>query len=89
MTRWTDTGDGLPSFDLQLKDIPDGTLTGNLDGSFDMRGDIEGPVTLALTLDGLLEDDGQGGTQRVPGSTAVRGTATGPSGGVYAIDLQL
>lgn len=89
VTYWTDTGDGLPSFDLQLKDIPDGTLTGNLDGSFDMRGDIEGPVTLALTLDGLLEDDGQGGTQRVPGSTAVSGTATGPSGGVYAIDLQL
>ncbi len=89
VTYWTDAGEGLPAFNLQLKDIPDGTLSGTLVGSFDMRGDIEGPVSLNLTLDGLLEDDGQGGTQRVQGSTTVTGTATGPSNGVYEIDLQL
>jgi len=89
VTYWTDTEDGLPALDLQLKDLPDGTLAGGLAGTFDMRGDLEGLVTLDLSFDGLLEDDGQGGTRRVEGETTVSGTATGPSGGVYAVDLQL
>lgn len=89
VTYWTDADEGLPAFDLQLKDMPDGTLSGTLAGAFDMRGDLEGRVTLALTLDGTIEDDGLGGTQRVDGATTVSGRATGPGGGVYEIDVEI
>lgn len=79
----TDTPAAL---DLQLRDIPDGTLTGTLNGDFAMDGVLQGVVSLALTLDGAIEDDGAGGTQRVEGSTHVTGTATSDYGG-YEVDV--
>lgn len=89
VTYWTDGDAALPAIELQLKDIPDGTLSGAVTGAFEMQGDLEGEVTLNLAVEGLIADDGQGGAQRVVGSTAVTGTATGPAGGVYEVDLQL
>lgn len=89
VTYWTDADTGLPAVDLQLKDIPAGTLSGTVTGTFEMQGDLEGEVILSLSLEGAIEDDGQGGTRRVVGSTTVTGTATGPAGGVYDVDLQI
>ncbi|MCB9673235.1 MAG: hypothetical protein H6734_27475 [Alphaproteobacteria bacterium] len=77
------------SVDLQLKSMPDGTLSGSFDGLFGMVGDLEGEVTIAVTLDGTIEDDGSGGVQRVVGDTHVVGTATNDHGGVYDIDVTL
>ncbi|MEZ4318360.1 MAG: hypothetical protein R3F61_12690 [Myxococcota bacterium] len=78
----------LPSFDLSLRDIPDGTLTGSIAGDFLLSGDLDGVVTLALTLDGVIVPDGTG-TQREEGTTAVTGTATNSGGGTYTVDLTL
>ncbi len=78
----------LPSLDLTLRNIPDGTLTGSLMGVFTMSGDLVGDVTLDLDFEGAIEDDGGGGTQRKAGSTAVTGTATSVFG-VYDVDVTL
>ncbi len=87
VTYWTDAEHGLPACELKLRDIPDGTFTGTLDGELEMRGDLDGWVLLEVAMEGEIEDDGQGGTQRVDGSTTITGTATGPGGGVYDIDV--
>lgn len=89
VTWWTDAEVGLPHLEMQLRDVPDGTLEGSFNGTFFMEGDLEGEVTLAITFSGLIEDDGAGGTQRVVGSSAVTGTATNDSDGVYEVDLTL
>ena len=88
VTYWTDPED-QPKLDMQLKDIPDGTVDGTLMGTFEMEGDLEGQVILDLNLSGAIEDDGDGGTQRVAGGTRVIGLATGPSGGEYEVDLEI
>ncbi|NOK21282.1 hypothetical protein [Corallococcus carmarthensis] len=75
-----------PELTLQLRDIPDGTFTGTLEGPFQMTGDLEGSVTLDLALTGELEDDGTGQVRRTPGSTRVTGTATSGDG-VYTVDV--
>lgn len=75
--------------DLQLKNMPDGTLGGTFEGTFVMTGDLEGEVTLSVSLDGTIEDDGSGGVQRVEGDTHVVGTATNDHGGTYDIDVTL
>lgn len=85
----TGTSDDLPALDLQLRDIPSGTLDGTLFGPFTMDGDLQGEVVLDITLTGQLEDDGSGNPQRADGTVSISGTATGPSGGVYPIDLAL
>jgi hypothetical protein len=89
VTYWTEPHLGLPSYDLQLHDIPDGVFDGSLDGSFVMEGDIEGNVMLSVTLAGRLESNGEGGTRSEAGSTTIVGTATGPSGYRYDIDLSI
>ena len=83
------TGDEAPlDVDFSLRDIPDGTLEGSIVGTVWMVGDLEDELTLDLTLDGTVEDDGAGGTQRTVGATTVVGTAT--SGyGTFAVDLTL
>ncbi|GMU10043.1 hypothetical protein [Corallococcus caeni] len=75
-----------PELTLQLRDIPDGTFTGTLKGPFQMTGDLEGSVTLDLTLTGEIDDDGTGQVRRTPGSTRVTGTATSGDG-VYTVDV--
>lgn len=99
LTEYSDTlgDDGEPDviydtdtpadLDLQLRDVPDGTLSGTFVGDFVMAGVLEGIVSLDLALDGTIEDDGAGGTQRVEGGTHVTGTATSDYG-VYDIDLE-
>jgi hypothetical protein len=65
-----------PALDLSLRDIPSGTFTGTLVGTFLMRGDLEGDVTLDLSMTGVIEDDGTGKVRRKAGTTTVTGTAT-------------
>lgn len=80
----------LPHLELSLRNIPDGTIEGTLLGTYDMEGDLEGTVTLQLSLSGEIEDDGDGGISRVVGSMSVIGTATrGDGDGVYDIDLTI
>lgn len=75
-----------PELTLQLRDIPSGTFTGTLVGTFQMTGDLEGDVTLNLALAGDIEDDGTGKVRRVAGSTTVTGTATSGDGS-YNVNL--
>lgn len=70
------TPDSQPALDLSLRNIPNGTFTGTLAGSFQMTGDLEGSVTLDLSFAGEIEDDGTGKVRRKAGTTQVTGTAT-------------
>lgn len=81
----------LPALDLQLKNIPNGTVEGTLVGDFAMTGDLEGVVTLDLAISGaIVEDTAHAGyVVRESGSTAVTGTATNDAGGVYDVNVTL
>lgn len=83
--------DAPANLDLQLKDIPTGDLSGTFKGTFFMIGDLEGEVTLDLSLDGRLEPDSSvpEGVRRKDGSTKVIGTATHARGGTYHVDLEI
>lgn len=74
-------------FDVQLRDIPDGTLEGTLVGPVLLRDDLTGSAAYALSLAGPIQSDGAGGVERVPGETVVTGTVTGPQGGVWDVDV--
>ncbi|TNE84962.1 MAG: hypothetical protein EP330_26515 [Deltaproteobacteria bacterium] len=89
VTYWTDPEGELPTFDLQLRNIPTGTLEGTFAGTFQMEGDLEGDVVLDVDIAGSLQEDGSGGTEREPGTVTVVGTAVGPGGGEFAIDITL
>jgi hypothetical protein len=65
-----------PELDLSLRDIPNGTFTGTLVGTFRMQGDLEDDVVLNLSMSGAIEDDGTGNVRRKAGTTTVTGTAT-------------
>jgi len=78
----------LPALTLQLRSIPDGTLSGTLVGTFRMTGELDGDVTLNLTFAGAIEPHPDGGVRRVVGSTTVIGTATS-SYGTYQVDLTI
>jgi hypothetical protein len=85
-----------PNLTMQLKNIPDGTLSGTLTsnatgtGVFHLGGDLKGDVRLDLTFTGSLQSaDGKGDVMPVPGSTHVTGTATSNDGGKYAVDLTI
>jgi hypothetical protein len=77
-----------PNLELQLRSIPDGTLTGTLTGTYTMKGDIEGEATLNLMFSGAIQNDGTGKVVRVPGSTMVTGTATSGDG-TYEVSLSI
>src|SRR5215217_3643675 len=62
------------------------TYSGTLKGPFQMTGDLEGEVTLDLTLAGEIEDDGTGKVRRKVGTTTVTGTATSGDGS-YNVNL--
>ena len=84
-----DTDATLPMLDLSLRSIPDGTIqAGTLAGTFFMSGDLQGNVTLSLSITGEIQDDGAGGIERVPGSIRVVGTATSDYG-PYDVDITL
>jgi hypothetical protein len=85
-----------PYLSMQLMNIPVGTLQATLTsntsmlGVYKLSGDIEGTLTLNLTISGTLmagatADD----VLRVPGTTTVTGTATNSDGGVYDIMLTI
>jgi hypothetical protein len=83
------TADAAPlALELQLRNIPTGTLTGTLSGTVTMDGDLQGDLELSVTFAGSIEDNGAAGTQRVEGSTTVTGTATSENGS-YDIDTAL
>jgi hypothetical protein len=69
-----------PYLQLSLRNIPDGTFTGTLTGSYTMEGDLEGTAELNLTFAGKLVSNGTGGTTRVPLMTTVTGTAKSGDG---------
>ena len=83
-----DTAAPHPILDLSLKKIPNGTLTGGLNGTFNMTGEIEGVVSLNLTITGELEPDPTDSSKvrRKPGTVSVTGTASSPYG-TYAVDV--
>ena len=84
----TPNPDLLPYAQITLRNIPDGTIEGTLTGDFEMRGALEGVVTLNLTFSGNIQDDGSGGVERVPGSITVTGTAD--SGyGTYQVNVTI
>ena len=85
-----------PYLAMQLKNIPSGTFDGMLTsntsmlGVYHLSGDIEGTLTLNLTITGtLMAGSGSVITTRVPGSTMVTGTATNSDGGVYNISISI
>ena len=85
-----DAGTPAPALNLSLQGVPTGTLSGSLDGTFHMSGDLSGPVTLSLTSTGDLEPNADagsaGGVIRKPGTTHITGTATSPAG-TFAVDV--
>lgn len=83
-----DAGADQPALDLSLRSIPNGTLTGTLLGDFAMSGDLNGAVKLDLSMSGVIETDGDGGTRRKAGSTTVTGSATS-GGGTFQVSLSL
>ncbi|MFO0761775.1 MAG: hypothetical protein U0359_35355 [Byssovorax sp.] len=82
-----DTGATLPTIDMKLSKIPDGTLSGTLSGDFTLSGDdLKGPVTLSLTFNGDLQAGSGTAVVRKPGTTHITGTATSDYG-TYNVDI--
>ncbi len=77
-----------PHLDMQLKNIPTGTLNGTLVGTYAMDGDLKGSVTLNLTFSGTLQANAQDPkiVERKPGTTHITGTATSGDA-VYNVDV--
>jgi len=78
----------LPALSMKLSKIPDGTLSGSLNGAFIISGELTGSVTLALTFDAELQPNAADATkvERTPGTTHVVGTATSGNDS-YAVDV--
>jgi hypothetical protein len=78
----------LPALEMKLSKVPDGTLSGTLNGAFAVSGDLSGSVTLALTFDAELQPNAADATlvERKPGTTHVVGTATSGND-QYAVDV--
>ena len=91
ITYHTDPEAPLPAFDLQLKDMPSGTLSGSIVGTFYLEGDLVDEVTLNLQIDGAIEADPDitDGVRRVVGGTTVTGTATTAGGGTFAVAVTI
>ena len=77
----------LPELDMDLKNVPTGTLTGTLTGDYEMTGALSGTVSLAITFSSQLEPGATPNqVTRIPGTTRVVGTAA-TGGGTYSIDI--
>ena len=87
ITYDTDEAD-LPYLQLSLRDIPNGTFTGTLTGFYLMSGDLEGEVTLELTMSGEIEGPDIDTITRVEGTTHVTGTASAGDGS-YEVDVTI
>ncbi len=83
----TDAAAG-PALTLALKNIPTGTLTGTLVGTYHLSDAIMGDVMLDLAIAGTLADGGNGTVIRAPGTTTITGTAK-QGDGSYAVNLTL
>lgn len=71
---------------MQLKNIPTGTLSGDANWTLDMTGELAGQVTLKFVFSGTLQSGAGNTVERKPGTTHITGTATsGP--GIYNIDV--
>lgn len=78
---------GALRLELQLKDIPDGDLSGELTGSVTASGDIEGDLFLDISITADIEaGEGEQRVQRVEGTTRITGTATSEAG-EYQVDV--
>lgn len=88
ITYSTADGGTPPALDVQLRNIPNGTLDGTLKGVFSMSGDLQGDVTLDLAMAGMIEATADGGTQRKAGTVTVTGTAKS-GGGTFNVNLSL
>ena len=82
------TGSALPTLDMNLQKIPNGTLSGSLSGSYTMSGALSGTVTLSLTFTGELQPSASDPTrvERKPGTTHITGTATSAAG-TFNVDV--
>lgn len=80
--------EALPYIEISLRNIPDGTIQGTITGTLYMDGDLEGSVTLNLSLSGMIQDDGAGNVRRAPGTVQVTGTADSKYG-TYDVDLTI
>jgi len=74
-----------PALDLSLRNVPNGTFTGTLIGTFALSGDIESDADFNLMLSGNIEDSG-GDVIRSPGTLAITGTVTSGDG-TYDVDV--
>lgn len=75
------TADGAPvSVDLSLRNIPEGTLTGSIEGAVTLSGDLSGPLDLVLTVAGEITAGDADAVELVDGQTDVSGTATSDYG---------
>jgi hypothetical protein len=78
----------LPYLELSLRDIPNGTFTGTLTGDYMMEGDLEGEVSLNLTMSGQIMGPDADHIMRVEGTTDVTGTASSGDG-TYDVDVTI
>jgi hypothetical protein len=83
-----DTTATLPVIGMKLANVPNGTVTGTLNGTFKMSGELEGNVTLSLSITGDLQPNATDGTkvERKPGTTKITGTAESEYG-VYDVNV--
>ena len=87
LTYTTSDGAAL-NLEINLRDIPNGTLSGTLGGDVAMDGDIVGDVTVDLSFDGVIIETSSGGTVREEGSTEVTGTVTA-GGTAFDVDTTI
>jgi len=87
-----------PYLSLMFQNFPNGTLSGTLApngttadaGVYILDGDLEGKLTLNLTIAGpTMAGANAGEVVRVPNMTTVMGTATNSDGGVYMINITI
>jgi hypothetical protein len=85
-----DTASTLPVIDLKLSNVPNGTMTGTLIGTYTMSGDLEGAVKLNLSISGELQPAAADPTkvERKPETTKITGTAESDYG-KYDVNVTL
>lgn len=89
ITYDTGSGSAAPALDLDLMNIPTGTLSGSLAGVYTMSGDLSGTVTLDLQINGTLQaGSGSGSVVERGSGTTITGTAVSSSG-TYDVDVTL